>query len=95
MFSEACLRFYPTDLMADARQVPQAVQVEVVQQVVTLLKRLPRRLLRQLFQKSSQQLFQRWKRNNLSLVKFRMSYVKFSPSFSLFGALARFVPQTS
>ena len=34
MFSEACSRFYPTDLMADAEQVPQAVQVEVVQQVV-------------------------------------------------------------
>ena len=34
MFSEACSSFYPTDLVVDAEQVPQAVPVEVVQQVV-------------------------------------------------------------
>ena len=95
MFSEGCSRFYPTDLMADAEQVPQAVTVEVVQQVVNPPQAVAPAVAPAVFQLSPQQLSQRWRRNNFSLVKSRMSYVKFSPSFSLFGALARFVAQTS
>ena len=73
--------------MADAKQVPQAVPVEVVQQVVNPPQAVAPAVVPAVVPAVEAQ--------QLVAVKFRLSYVKFSPSFSLFGALARFVPQTS